>query len=206
MHPEPVCSKSCLKPKPVRPLGTRPRTQIQSQKQAVQGANAQGVGHGSDTHLSLPPTFITILFPQPGRQRKSISPHPHPSSLPPPSRWQPSSRTRASKSTFRAVGACLIIAENQRKPGEERRKDRGRWTNTEEGQMEGGREGGGKETEQRERRRRQEISASNPNNAASASQTGSFPAGKWLQLRCRSPHRCAVGTARLRQAPERYPA
>lgn len=130
------------------------------------------MGHDSDTHLSLPPTFISTLLPQPGRQMKSISPHPHPSSLLPPSPWQPGSRTRASKSTFRAVGACLIIAENQRKPGEERRRDRGGWTNT---QRKDRRREGGKETEQRERRRRQEISASNPNNAASASRSAGFP-------------------------------
>lgn len=102
--------------------------------------NAQGVGHGSDTHLLLPPPVISTLLPQPGRQTKSISLHPHPSSLLPPSPWQPSSRTRTSKSTFRAVGACFIIAENQRKPGQ----GRGRTEedgHTEEGQMEGGREG-----------------------------------------------------------------
>lgn len=70
---------------------------------------------------------------------------------------------------------------------------------TEEGQTKGGREGG-KETEQRERQRRQEISASNPNKAVSASRSGSFPARKGLQLRCRSPLRW---TARLQQEPKR---
>lgn len=71
---------------------------------------------------------------------KSISPHPHPSSQLPPMPWQPSSRTRASKSTFRAVGACLIIAENQRKQGEEREgteEDR----QTHRGRTDEGREG-----------------------------------------------------------------
>lgn len=128
--PEPVHSKRCVKPKPVRPLGTRPGTEIQSQKEAGQQTPR---ARARQRHTPLPaPTCIPVLLPRPGRQRKATSPHPHPSSLLPPSRWQPGSRTRASKSTFRAVGACLIIAENQREPGEE----------TEEGQTEGRREGG----------------------------------------------------------------
>lgn len=122
----------------MRPLGTRPRTHSQSPEQ---GANAQGVGHGSDTHLSLAPTFIPTLLPQPGRQMKSISPHPHPRRLLPPSPWQPGSRTRASKSTFRAVGACLIIAENQRKPGEEREGGTEEDGQTHRGRTDEGREG-----------------------------------------------------------------
>lgn len=99
------------------------------------------MGHGSDTHLSLHPTFNPTLLPQPGRQMKSISPHPHPSSLLPPSPWQPGSRTRASKSTFRAVGACLIIAENQRKPGEEREGGTEEDGQTHRGRTDEGREG-----------------------------------------------------------------
>lgn len=72
---------------------------------------------------------------------KSVSPHPHPSSLLPPSPWQPSSRTRASKSTFRAVGACLIIAENQRKQGEEREGGTEEDRQTQGGRTDEGREG-----------------------------------------------------------------
>lgn len=94
------------------------------------------------THTSpyLHPFFLTLL-PQPGRLMKSISPHPHPSSLL-PSPWQPSSRTRASKSTFRAVGACLIIAENHRKQGEERDGGTEEGRQTQGGKTDEGREGG----------------------------------------------------------------
>lgn len=55
--------------------------------------------------------------------------------------WQPGSRTRASKSTFRAVGACLIIAENQRKQGEEREGGTEEDRQTQGGKTDEGREG-----------------------------------------------------------------
>ena len=76
------------------------------------------MGHGSDTHSPCPPPSSPSSSPN---QIEQVEQPPPPPQRPlPPSRWQPGSRTRASKSTFRAVGACLIIAENQRKPGEER--------------------------------------------------------------------------------------
>lgn len=133
---------------------------------------------------------------------KSISPHPHPSSLLPPSTWQPSSRTRASKSTFRAVGACLIIAENQRKQEEEReggteRIDKHR----EEGQMKGGRERDRTEG----KAARQEISASNPNNAALAP-SQQLPSLQTAAAPTQRTPKVPGRTTRHGQAPERYPA
>lgn len=130
-----LCSRNCLNPKPeghwVQGLEHRLRAKTGGAGSRMLRAWAMGV-----THTSPCPHGHLYPPPQPDRQMKSPPP---PSSLL-PSPWQPGSRTRTSKSTFRAVGACLIIAENQRKPGQERGETE-EDGHTEEGQTEGGREG-----------------------------------------------------------------
>ena len=130
------------------------------------------------------------------------APHLHPHPVPQPDRASQSAATptpaavalaawQQDQSEREYLSGCRCLSHHCRKPKKARR-----------GKRRQDRPRGGGEAEQRERRRRQQISVSNPNSAASAPRPGSSPAGQGLQLRCRSPNRCTVGPAGLRQAPE----
>lgn len=150
-----------------------------SEPKGGRSADAQGTGHGSDTRPSLPPPASSSSSPDQVDRGRQPAPTPTPAACCHHHAGNPAAGPEQARVPFGLSVPVSSLQKTRESQGRKQRKDRRR---------EGGREGG-KETEQRERRRRQEISASNPNNAASASRPGSSPAGQGLQLRCRSPHR-----------------
>lgn len=132
--PELLCSRNCLNPKPEGHWVQGLEHRLRAKSRQGREQNAQGMGHGSDTHLSLPPPS-SLPSSQPGRQMKSPPPPQQPAAIALATRQQDQNKQEY-------LSGCRCLSHHCRKPKKARtgkRRDRRGWTHR--GRTDRGREG-----------------------------------------------------------------